>query len=93
MKEITKTIYVAEDGKEFVNKNECEKYENDALAAKEAAIHFNAIIKYCASHCNEINNGSYIDCNNQMCPFYHQNYESYCKFNCIPYIDFDEIEV
>ena len=27
MKEITKTIYIADDGKEFLTKEDCEKYE------------------------------------------------------------------
>ena len=29
-KEITKTVYIAYDGKEFLSKEDCEKYENFA---------------------------------------------------------------
>ncbi len=44
-KEITKKIYVANDGKEFLSKEECEKYE---AFAKEVL----SKIKYFRIHCN-----------------------------------------
>lgn len=30
IKKITKTVYIANDGKEFLSKEDCEKYENFA---------------------------------------------------------------
>ena len=38
MKEITKTMYVADDGKEFTDKKECEAYEKITLEARVKAI-------------------------------------------------------
>ena len=38
MKEITKTMYVADDGKEFADKKECEAYEKTTLEARVKAI-------------------------------------------------------
>ncbi len=44
-KEITKTVYIANDGKEFLSKEDCEKYEN---FAKEIL----SRIKYFCIRCN-----------------------------------------
>lgn len=44
-KEITKTVYIAYDGKEFLSKEDCEKYE---YFAKEILSH----IKYFCIRCN-----------------------------------------
>ena len=54
MKEIAKTMYVAEDGKEFADKKECEAYEKITLEARVKAIKKKNITIPYLEQCSEI---------------------------------------
>lgn len=93
MQEITKTVYVSNDGKEFLLKSQCEQHEKfleDTVKVKQAYID---IINYCAHNCNE-NIDEYCNaiCGNYKCPFYDEHSDYNCIFNCYPYTDFPTIE-
>jgi hypothetical protein len=89
MIEITKTIYQAEDGKQFLSREECLKYE-----AKELIKKYNDIYKYCEYHCEEEAGDFYGHnvCINDCCPFYSEVKDYNCVFRCIPYRDLPKME-
>lgn len=93
MKEITKTIYVSNDGKEFLSKSQCEQHEKfleDTVKVKQAYID---IINYCAHNCDEDRYNEEPICITKECPFYVDDpYHYNCLFNCYPYTDFPKIE-
>jgi hypothetical protein len=64
MKEITKVIYVADDGKEFATKPECFEYESECKKIKSFKRTLNAIADFCFKH---------PDCRD--CPFYNKTDE------------------
>ena len=40
---VTTTVYIAEDGKRFTEKNDCEKYEKEVLALKKSVGYFKVL--------------------------------------------------
>lgn len=93
MKEIQTTIYVAEDGKEFITKEECLKHENKIADKKEVIKCFNTILDYCKRYCDEEADGylGYNICNNTECPFWNGCCKQNCLFESLPYCDFNKI--
>jgi hypothetical protein len=86
MKEITKKVYVSDDGKEFNSKEECIKHEQERMQEKISHTFFkmtNDIYKMCqAKSCQRLEDASY-------CPFYVYNAEikeSCCLFRICPHM-------
>lgn len=92
MKEITKTIYRAKDGKEFLTKEECRKHESFLNNTEEVKKAYDSIIKYCTNNCNEDTAYNEPICTNSECPFYQVDvYEYNCIFRCYPYQDMPDV--
>lgn len=92
MKEIQKIIYVADDGKEFCTEKACREYEEDIKEYKKITQKYNDIIDFCSAYYDECDDGNYIWCNNNQCPFHNTSDSHYCRFDCIPCIDMPKIK-
>lgn len=95
MIEITKTIYQAEDGKQFLLRDECVKYEAEKKDREEIVKKYNDICEYCKYHYDEEADNYYGHnvCTNDYCPFYVKSEEYNCIFRCIPYQDLPDLEL
>lgn len=62
MEKVTKTVYVAEDGKEFLTIDDCEKYEKRLASISILKSLIPTIREICREHDD-------CDCD---CPFYHR---------------------
>lgn len=80
MEEITRTIYRAKDGKEFLTKEGCKKHENFLNDTEEVKKAYDSIIRYCANNCDEGSSSGEPICLNSQCPFYQRDVYNY---NCI----------
>lgn len=89
MKEIQITAYVAEDGRQFTDKEQCIAWEKETKDAKRVIQKYNDIIDYCHNHVDE---GEHAQCTNEQCPFYNKYSNCNCVFSCLPYTDFEKIE-
>lgn len=94
MIEVTKTIYQAEDGKQFLLKHECITYEAEKESRKKIIEKYNDICEYCRDNCDEEVDDYYGHsvCINDCCPFHTEGEEYNCIFQCIPYQDFPDLE-
>lgn len=92
MKEIQITAYVAEDGRQFTDKEQCIAWEKETKDAKRVIQKYNDIIDYCRNHVDENDESGNNGCSNEECPFYTTHERCNCVFGCLPYIDMDKIE-
>lgn len=92
MEEITRTIYRAKDGKEFLTKEGCKKHENFLNDTEEVKKAYDSIIRYCANNCDEGSSSGEPICLNSQCPFYQRDvYDYNCIFRCYPYQDMPDV--
>lgn len=90
MKKITKEIFVAEDGAEFLNATDCKAHEDELHDTEEVRKAWETIHNYCMDYCNADEEHDEPVCKNTKCPFYLPDLYNYnCAFGCYPYSDID----
>lgn len=91
MKEIQKTVYIAEDGREFSHKEDCERHERRLKEDKKIIQKYHDIIDFCSAHYKERDDEGYIWCDCTYCPFYDYDCAHHCCFDCIPCTEMKKI--